>query len=183
MLWYRKRKSAVYISLLGSLVYLLYALIVLPSSSNNDQSGKTRVLSSSTTLQQSYGQEGKSRMQWDNQVPRTRVVQGEYLVMRTRRRLMPFRIKDFPGFVVFDNLFLHQGHYTVVSDDRGIRQVAQSAITGLEPHMQGLDGVQAMQKLGTSGLILPGTTVSYPRWMLACALERCTDHAQIDHLQ
>ncbi|KAJ9112437.1 hypothetical protein QFC20_002225 [Naganishia adeliensis] len=44
---------------------------------------------------------------------------------------------------------------------RSIRHVAQSAITGKEPQLQGLDGLQAMQKLGTSGLIVPGTTIIF----------------------
>lgn len=79
MLWLRKRNSAVYVSLLGSLVYLLYTLVFVPASSDHGQTRNRGTLSSSLTFKQDYGPGGKSRMQWDEQVPRTRVVQGEYL--------------------------------------------------------------------------------------------------------
>jgi hypothetical protein len=73
---------------------------------------------------------------------------------------MLIRRLDYPGFVVFDNLFAFQGRYVAVTDDRRIGHIAKSAITGTEPHFQVLDGFQASQKLGSAGLLVPGNTVS-----------------------
>ncbi|KAI5450010.1 hypothetical protein NCC49_003772 [Naganishia albida] len=142
MLCLRKRKSAAFISLLISVVYAAYTLVFALSPSKYCKSGHGQT-SRELGQGRAWGSRNKSRLQWDKQVPRTEVV------------------RDFPGFIVFDNLFTFQGRYIAVSDDRRTRHIARSAITGTVPELLVLNEFQASQKLGTAGMIVPGTTIIF----------------------
>ncbi|GHJ88405.1 hypothetical protein NliqN6_4807 [Naganishia liquefaciens] len=68
---------------------------------------------------------------------------------------------NFPGFVVFDNLYAHRGRYVTVSDDTAMRRVAEAAVSGGNPQFRVLNGVHAAQEFGSSGIVLPGTTIIF----------------------
>lgn len=62
--------------------------------------------------------------------------------------------------MVFDNLYAHQGRYVAVSDDTAMHRVAEGAVSGANPQFRVLNGFHALQEFGSSGIVLPGTTVS-----------------------
>ncbi|KAJ9106290.1 hypothetical protein QFC21_001435 [Naganishia friedmannii] len=140
---FRKRNTAVYAALFGSAIYILYTLF-FDSRSSSECETSTEHRRIITGLNNDFGLGAKSRLAWGKEVPETRVV------------------TEAPGYTVFDQLYAFKGNYVAVSNEKAMHTITKSAISsGQPPQFRVLDGFHAKHELGSSGIVLPGTTIIF----------------------
>jgi hypothetical protein len=161
---FRKRNTAVYAALFGSAIYILYSLFFESRSPGTCESSTEhrRIV---TGLDNGFGPGTKSRLSWGEQVPETTVVTGmpfkEFCLAASSFDLTIALPVEWPGYTVFDNLYAYKGNYLAVSDQKTMHTITKFAIShDGQPRFQVLDGFHARYELGSSGIILFGTTVS-----------------------